>query len=91
MKKSLFFVAAALFAVACGGNQNAKDQAAEVAENVADKSVELYEEAAPVVEKAAKDAADKAVELYEETATVVEKAANDAADKAVELYEKSKK
>ena len=31
------------------------------------ESVELYEEAAPVVEKAANDAADKAVELYEKS------------------------
>ena len=56
MKKRLFFAAVVLFAIACNGN--AKEKIEEVAENIADKSVELYEDAAPVVE----DAWDAAVE-----------------------------
>lgn len=91
MKKLLFLITLPLAMVACMGNSNSdakdwEDKAKEFANDVADKSVELYNEAAPVVEQAAKDAADKSVELYNEAAPVVEQAAKDAADKSVELY-----
>ena len=70
MKKRLFFAAVVLFAIACNGN--AKEKIEEVAENIADKSVELYEDAAPVVEDAWDATVDKSVELYEDAAPVVE-------------------
>lgn len=80
-----------LVMVACKGNSSSDtkdwgEKAKEIANDVADKSVELYNEAAPVVEQAAKDVADKSVELYNEAAPVVEQAAKDAADRSVELY-----
>ena len=77
-------IAVPLFALACNGTQSVNT------EELADKAVELYEEAAPVVEDAAKAAAEKGAELYEVAAPVVEKAAKDAVEKAVELYENSK-
>ena len=39
--------------------------------DAAAKSVELYEDAAPVVEQAAMDAAAKSVELYEDAAQLL--------------------
>ena len=79
----MFLIAVPLFVMACNGTQNVNP------DELAEKAVELYEEAAPVVEKAAKDAVEKGAELYEVAAPVVEKAAKDAAEKAVELYENS--
>ena len=87
MKKILFFAAMVLFAVACNGR--AKDKVEEVAENVAGKSVELYEQATPVVENAWDATVDKSVELYDKAAPVVEDAWNATVDKSVELYDKA--
>ena len=83
MKRSLFFAAVVLFAVACNGN--AKKNIEEVAENIADMSVELYEDAAPVVEKAWDATVDKSVELYEDAAPVVEKTWDAAVEKGSKL------
>lgn len=91
MKKLLFLVAMPLFVVACNNITSSdtkewEDKAKGFASDVAEKSVELYEVAAPVVEEAAYDVAEKSVEFYEEAAPVVEEAAYDAADKSVEIY-----
>ena len=91
MRKLMFMIALPLVMVACNGTSTPsadeiKEKAEKFVNDVADKSVELYEEAAPVVEQAAHDVADKSVELYNEAAPVVEKAAKNAADKSVEVY-----
>lgn len=85
MKKILFLAAMVLFAVACNGH--AKDKVGEVAENVADKSVELYEQAAPVVEDAWNATVDKSIELYDKAAPVVEDAWDAAVEKGSELID----
>ena len=57
MKKLMFLIAVPLFVMACNGTQNVNP------DELAEKAVELYEEAAPVVEKAAKELMELEVDV----------------------------